>query len=257
MANISVELSQQLATVTIENHGKLNALNIAMWQQLGEIFIELDQNLALRCILIRGAGEHFAAGADVEEFATARNTLKDGMHYHNQVIAKTLNAMQVCRHPVVAMIQGVCVGGGLEIALSADIRIASPKATFGIPIAKLGFPLAPLELQSLLGLVSKSVALEMLLEAKIFTAQEALQKGLIQRIAENIQEETLATIQRICEGAPLAARSNKQMIRRLSQNPEPLTQAELEHAFSFLETQDYQEGVFCFLGKTKPHFTGQ
>jgi enoyl-CoA hydratase/carnithine racemase len=257
MASISVNYSNYLATVTIENHGKLNALNIEMWHQLGKLFIDLDQNLELRCILIHGAGEHFAAGADVEEFATARNTLKDGMHYHNQVIAKTLEAIQLCRHPVVAMINGVCVGGGLEIALSADIRIATPKASFGIPIANLGFPLAPLELQNLLGLVNKSVVLEMLLEAKIFTAQEALQKSLVHRISENIEAETAATIQRICDGAPLAARSNKHMIRRLSNNPEPLSQIELEQAFSFLETQDYQEGLFCFLGKTKPQFTGQ
>lgn len=256
MDNIRCEIQGNIAYVTISNPDRLNALNMAMWNALTTHFTELHQNTELRCIIIAGAGGNFAAGADVQEFATVRNTLADGMRYHNQVIAAALKAISECQHPVVAAIEGVCVGGGLEIAISCDIRIASPNARFGIPINKLGFPLAPKELKSLLGLVGKAVALEILLEGRILNAIEAKQKGLVQRLSDDVPGEALATAQRIALGAPLAARLNKKFIRRLSFVPEPLNDEEQLEAFSFLETNDYQEGVLGFLAKQVPVFTG-
>jgi enoyl-CoA hydratase/carnithine racemase len=193
----------------------------------------------------------------VQEFATVRNTLADGMRYHNQTIAATLKAINECVHPVVAAIEGVCVGGGLEIAISCDIRIASPNSRFGIPINKLGFPLAPKELQSLLSLVGKATALEILLEGRLLNAIEAKQKGLVQRLADDVQGEALETARRIALGAPLAARINKKFVRRLSFVPERLSDEEQLEAFSFLETSDYQEGVLGFLAKKVPEFTGK
>ncbi|MBR7800161.1 enoyl-CoA hydratase/isomerase family protein [Undibacterium fentianense] len=257
MENIRCEIDDVIAFITISNPGKLNALNMEMWNALAMHFTELNKNTNLRCIIIRGADGHFAAGADVQEFATVRNTLADGMRYHNQVIASALKAISECQHPVVAAIEGVCVGGGLEIAISSDIRIASPNARFGIPINKLGFPLAPKELKSLLGLVGKAVALEILLEGRILNAIEAKQKGLVQRLSDDVSLEALETAKRIAMGAPLAARLNKKFIRRLSFMPEPLSDAEQLEAFSFLETDDYQEGVLGFLAKKVPVFTGK
>lgn len=256
MENVSCELQGNLAYITISNPDRLNALNREMWNALTTHFTTLHQNPDLRCIIIRGAGGNFAAGADVQEFTTVRNTLADGMRYHNQVIAASLKAISECQHPVVAAIEGVCIGGGLEIAISCDIRIASPNARFGIPINKLGFPLAPKELTSLLGLVGKAAALEILLEGRILNAIEAKQKGLVQRLSDDVPGETLTTAQRIALGAPLAARLNKKFIRRLSFTPEPLNDEEQLEAFSFLETNDYQEGVLGFLAKQVPVFTG-
>lgn len=257
MENVSCEIDGQIAFVTISNPGKLNALNMGMWNQITQYFTDLHQNPDLRCIIIRGADGQFAAGADVQEFATVRNTLADGMRYHNQVIAASLKAISECQHPVVAAIEGVCVGGGLEIAISCDIRIASRHARFGIPINKLGFPLAPKELQSLLSLVGRAVASEILLEGRILNAQEGLEKGLVHRLADDVPAEALATAKRIAIGAPLAARLNKKFIRRLSFVPERLNDQEQLEAFSFLETQDYQEGVLGFLAKEIPVFTGK
>jgi enoyl-CoA hydratase/carnithine racemase len=257
MASIHCEIQDKLAFVTISSPGKLNALNMDMWNALTGHFNELNQNENLRCIIIRGADGNFAAGADVQEFATVRNTLADGMRYHNQTIAATLKAINECVHPVVAAIEGVCVGGGLEIAISCDIRIASPNSRFGIPINKLGFPLAPKELQSLLSLVGKATALEILLEGRLLNAIEAKQKGLVQRLADDVQGEALETARRIALGAPLAARINKKFVRRLSFVPERLSDEEQLEAFSFLETSDYQEGVLGFLAKKVPEFTGK
>ncbi len=254
---IDAESQGKIAFVTISNPGKLNALNMGMWNDLTQHFINLNQNDSLRCIIIRGANKNFAAGADVEEFSTVRNTLADGMKYHNQTVAAALKAISECQHPVVAAIEGVCVGGGLEIAISSDIRVADPSSRFGIPINKLGFPLAPKELQSLLGLVGRATALEILLEGRILNAIEAKQKGLVHRLSDDVHGEALETAKRIAQGAPLAARINKKFIRRLSFVPERLTDEELLEAFSFLNTQDYQEGVLGFLAKKVPEFTGK
>ncbi len=257
MSEIFCEIQDQFAFVTISNPSCLNAINMDMWNALTLHFKELHANEDLRCIIIRGAHGQFASGADVQEFATVRNTLADGMRYHNQTIAASLNAITECRHPVVAAIEGVCVGGGLEIAISCDIRIASPYARFGIPINKLGFPLAPKELQSLLSLTGKAVALEILLEGRILNGLEAKERGLVQRLAGDVAQEALETAKRIAQGAPLAARLNKKFIRRLSFVPERLNDQEQLEAFSFLETQDYQEGVMGFLAKQIPVFTGK
>ena len=257
MAQITYQIQEKIAFVTISNPGKKNALNSEMWQSLKNTFLELHKNTDLRCIILQGAGNDFAAGADIQEFATVRNTLADGMRYHNQIVFNAINSISECLHPVIAAIDGSCVGGGLAIALACDIRIATTKAKFGMPINRLGFPLAPLELQILMSIVGKANALEILLEGRVFNTIEAKQKNLIHRIVDDLQEEAMVSANYICSGAPLAARLNKQMIRRLTVLPERLNDEEFKKAFSFLETKDYQEGVFGFLSKTVPQFTGK
>ncbi|MFZ6647331.1 enoyl-CoA hydratase/isomerase family protein [Undibacterium sp. TJN25] len=257
MSEIRCEKNGAVATVTLSNPGKLNALDVAMWQSLRSTFDALSADTALRCIVIRGEGGNFAAGADIAEFATVRSNMADGMRYHTETIARALHAISTCLHPTVAAIEGVCVGGGLEIACACDIRIASPSSRFGIPINRLGFPLAPGELQGLLDLVGKAATLEILLEGRVFDAAEAHAKGLLHRIAGDVPEEARQSAQRIARGAPLAARMNKKLIQRLSVAAEPLSEQELAEAFAFLQSQDYKEGVSSFLQKTPPQFTGQ
>lgn len=257
MPEIRLDKNDVIATVTISNPGKLNALNVAMWDALHNTFLKLSQDESLRCVIVRGDAQNFAAGADVEEFATVRSNMAQGMRYHTETIANTLRAISHCPHPTVAAIEGVCVGGGLEIACACDIRIASPSSRFGIPINRLGFSLAPGELQHLLQLVGKATALEILLEGRVFDAAEAKDKGLVNRVVDDAPEEARRTAQRIAQGAPLAARMNKKLVRRLSPEPEPLSQEELLDTFSFFATQDYREGVQTFLSKRKPVFSGK
>jgi enoyl-CoA hydratase len=257
MSEIRIEKDGVIATVILSNPHKLNALNLAMWNGLTHAFTALAQDESLRCIIVCGDLHNFAAGADVEEFSTVRNTLAQGMRYHTEIIASALRAISHCQHPTIAAIEGVCVGGGLEIACACDLRIAAPDSRFGIPINRLGFPLAPLELQHLLQLVGKATALEILLEGRVFDASEAMTKGLITRIADDVPAEARKMAQRIAQGAPLAARMNKQLVRRLSVQPEALTEEELLDAFAFLVSQDYREGVQSFLDKRKPVFSGK
>jgi enoyl-CoA hydratase len=257
MPEIRTEHTGPIATVTLSNPGKLNAINVAMWDSLARTFNALSADESLRCVIVRGDGDNFAAGADIEEFSTVRGTYAQGVAYHTSTIANALTAIADCRHPTVAAIEGVCVGGGLEIACACDIRIASRASRFGIPINRLAFPLAPGEFQGLLQLAGKAVALEILLEGRVFGADEAKDKRLINRIVDDVRNEARLTAERIAQGAPLAARMNKLLARRLSPAPEPLTEEELRAAFSFLDTQDYREGVQAFLEKRKPDFTGR
>jgi enoyl-CoA hydratase len=257
MGTVSIEQDDVVATVTLSNPGKLNAIDAGMWQSLETTFTALSRDESLRCVIVRGEGGNFAAGADIEEFSTVRSTMEQGIDYHTKTIAGALDAIAECMHPVVAAIEGVCVGGGLEIACACDIRIAAPSSRFGIPINRLGFPLAPGELQFLLQLIGKAATLDILLEGRVFDAAEAKDKRLIHRIADDVPAAARTAAERIAGGAPLAARMNKQLARRLSVAPAPLNDQELRDAFAFLASQDYREGVQSFLDKRDPVFTGK
>lgn len=255
MATVDLCNNGEIATLTLNNPGKLNAIDLAMWQQLAENMAILSVDRNVRCIVMRGAGhEAFAAGGDLEEFVTARTTLEQALHYHGQV-ALALNAIADCPHPTVAMIQGACIGGGLEIAGVCDLRICNENARFGAPINKLGFSMYPGEMEGLLKLAGAAVMKEILLEGRILTATEAYEKGLVTRVVPDaqVEDEAYATARRICNGAPLVAGWHKQWIRRL-QNGRPLNDEEKAASFAFLDTEDYKEGLDAFLAKRKPVF---
>lgn len=257
MPGIVAETDGRIATVTLSNPGKLNAVTADMWSDLREAFTQLSQDEELRCVLLRGADSDFAAGADIEEFPRLRATREQAIRYHTQLISPALDAIAQCMHPTIAAIDGVCVGGGLEIACACDLRIASASARFGIPVNRLGFPLAPDELKGLLSLVGKATVLEILLEGRVFDAAEAKEKGLIHRIVPDVVTHAREAARRISEGAPLAARMNKKLIRRLSLDDAALSGHEIRDAFSYMDSSDYREGVQSFLQKRKPGFTGK
>jgi enoyl-CoA hydratase len=245
------------ATVTMDHPGKLNALTVAMWQDLARVMRELSADDALRCIVLRGAGEHaFAAGADIAEFRDVRSTREQGVTYHRKHVYGALRAVAECRHPVVAMIHGPCVGGGLELACQCDLRLSGTSGRFGVPINRLGFSIAYDELAAVLPVVGRTSALEMLVEGRVWDASEAFVKGLLTRVVadEDLAGEVHTTVERISAGAPLVARWHKQFIRRLTVQAAPLTQAEIDASFSYFETEDFREGYAAFMEKRKPRF---
>jgi enoyl-CoA hydratase len=255
MSSIDFSRDGEIATLTLNNPGKLNAINLVMWNQLAENMAKISVDRNIRCVVLRGSGaDAFAAGGDLEEFVTGRTTLDQALHYHGQV-ARALRAIDDCPHPSVAMIQGACIGGGLEIAGVCDFRICGESARFGAPINRLGFSMYPGEMEGLLRLVGPAVLKEILLEGRILSATEAYAKGLVTRIVSDQQteEEAYATARRICAGAPLVAGWHKQWIRRLLDD-RPLSDEEKAASFAFLDTEDYKEGLSAFLEKRKPQF---
>ena len=249
-----------IATVALHNPPRLNALTVRMWRSLHEAMRALSDDEALRCVVIRGSGDEvFAAGADIAEFALARDNAEQGRVYHQQYVHGALQAVAECRHPTVAMIRGACVGGGLEIACQCDLRISGESGRFGVPINRLGFPIAYDELAALLPLVGRAVALEILLEGRVWDAGEALAKGLLTRVVPDarLEDEVRSSARRIAEGAPLVARWHKQFVRRLEAQPVPLTEREIEANFEYFSTEDYRIGYDAFMNKRKPDFVGR
>jgi enoyl-CoA hydratase len=240
----------RLARLTLRNPGRLNAVTRAMWRQLREIFSGLaEREPALRVVIVRGEGGHFAAGADLAEFPSFHFDPAAARAFHEDEPAPALQAMLDCDIPLVAQIDGACVGGGLEIAACCDLRIAGTNARFGAPIAKLGFPMAPDELAILLPIVGRATLAEMLLEARLFDAATALQRGLVQRVVDDAVAEAEATARRIAALPGLAARINKQTMRQF-QRGGPTPDERTAH-FRYAATDEHRDGVTRFLDKRR------
>lgn len=255
---VLLDVDGAIAFVTLSHPGRLNAISVSMWRQLHRMFTQLGADPALRCVVLRGDQGNFAAGADIREFPRERADRKGVTNYHMQVIAPALHAIANCMHPVLAQIEGVCVGGGLEVASQCDLRIAGASSRFGVPINKLGFPMAPEEMRGLLELAGRATTMEILLEGRVFTAAEAMAKGLLTRVLPDAEVggDVLRTAQRLAGGAPLAARINKKTAARLCSRPEPLGESELDEFFSYAQTRDHHEGVRAFLAGEEPVFSG-
>jgi enoyl-CoA hydratase/carnithine racemase len=255
---ILVTRAGPIATVVLNRPDKLNALTKAMWRALGEAIDALSADDALRCVIVRGAGEKaFSPGNDIAEFATERSDKAQAIAY-GRVMHATAQAFLRCRHPLVAQIHGICVGGGLEIAALCDLRICGESSRFGAPIKNLGLTMAYPEMAPLVRLAGPDVALEILLEGRIFGAAEAKEKRLVTRVVPDadVAAEALATALRVAEGAPLAARWNKRFARRLA-DPRPITDVEHDECFDCFDTEDFRIGYAAFLAKRKPEFVGR
>lgn len=247
-----------IVTVVLNRPEKLNALTQTMWGRLGEVMTTLSDDDTVRCIIVRGAGERaFSPGNDIAEFETDRANAEQAEAY-GALMHRTIDAFKACPHPIVAMIHGICVGGGLEIAGLCDIRICGASSRFGVPVSKLGLVMAYPEIRALAELVGRATALEILLEGRIFDAEEALQKGLVTRIVADgaVEDEARTAARRIAAGAPLVHRWHKKFLNRLA-DPTPLSQAELKEGFACYNTDDFRIGYQAFLKKEKPRFTGR
>lgn len=245
-----------VATVTLNKPDKLNALDLPMWQGLAGAFEAINADRDIHCVVLKGAGKAFAAGADIGEFDTVRATAAQAKDY-DRVMRRALQAVRECPHPVVVQIDGACVGGGLELACMADLRICGESARFGVPINRIGVVMAYPEIAGLLRHASSSSVLEILLEGKIIGAPEALRMGLVNRVVSDgqVADEVAATVGRITAGAPLVNRWHKAFVRRLA-DPAPISATELDVCYEFLATEDYQEGLSAFREKRKPLFRG-
>lgn len=255
---IQVSRDGAIATVVLNRPEKLNALTRGMWADLGATIDRLGGDDALRCIVLRGAGEKaFSPGNDIGEFATQRANKAQAIEYGHAMHA-TARSLAACPIPLVAQIHGICVGGGLEIAALCDLRICGESSRFGAPIKNLGLVMAYAEMAPLVRLAGPDVALEILLEGRIFGAAEAKEKRLVTRVVpdDQVADEARATAERIAEGAPLVARWHKKFAHRIAEGT-PLTAAEQDECFDCFDTEDFRIGYAAFLAKQKPAFVGR
>lgn len=256
---IHYETEGAVGRVTLDTPHKQNALSVETWHQLRQAFAELALRDDIHCIVLRGAGGNFAAGADITEFPRERFDVTSGRRYHLEIIGPALQAIRDAPQPVIAAIEGSCVGGGLEITSVCDVRLAARGSRFGAPVGKLGFPLALPELVPMLRLVGIALASDLLLTGRLLDADEALAAGLVQRVvaADGFDALVDEVVQAVLAGSPLASRLNKRNLRMLAEQGGGYTEAQLEESFGFFRSDDYTEGLNAFLARRKPIFHGR
>jgi enoyl-CoA hydratase/carnithine racemase len=239
-----------LARVTLSHPGKLGAMSREMWRQLATVFRQLHADRALRCVLLQGEGGAFCAGGDIAEYPGFRFEPAMLRDFHENDVWGGLQAVLDCDLPVVARIEGACMGAGLEIASCCDIRVAAASAKFGAPIARLGFPMAPREAALVAAAAGALTAGEMLLEAAVLDAPEMKSRGFLHAVVPDsaLAAEAETRCRRIAALAPGAARLNKQALRAIAGGQLPPA------AYDYAPDREHREGIAAFLEKRKPDF---
>ncbi|WP_431095799.1 enoyl-CoA hydratase/isomerase family protein [Polaromonas aquatica] len=254
---VLLEVKGPLAFVTLSHPGKLNAMSRVMWRELRAVFESIQQNAALRCVLVRGEGGHFCAGGDISEYAGFRFEETGLREFHEGDVWGGLKAMLDCDVPIVAQIEGNCMGAGIEIASCCDIRVAADTAKFGAPIAKLGFPMAPREAALVMRVAGELTAREMLLSAAVLGAAEMKQRGFLNQTvpAGDAGPAAMVYADRCVTLAPGAARLNKQAFRALAQVNYGKSATDLiANSYQYAASPEHLEGVTAFNEKRPPRF---
>jgi enoyl-CoA hydratase/carnithine racemase len=263
--SVALAIAASVATVTFSHAGKFNAMSRGMWRELRSVFESLQDSSDVRSVVVSGENGNFCAGGDISEYADFRFQESSLRDFHEKDVWGGLQAMLNCDLPVVAQIEGNCMGAGIEIASCCDIRLAGVSARFGAPIARLGFPMAPREAELVAREVGLVVVRQMLLEAAIFSATDMKAAGFISRVLadDQLADEVQATVQRIAALAPQAARLNKQTLRAVIS---ALAVVETERVsadslandnhkvYAYADSAEHREGISAFLEKRRPAF---
>ncbi len=254
------EKSDGIGWMTFNNPARRNATSLEMWDAIADILGDFAADPAVRVVVMRGAGDKaFVAGADISQFAEQRADATAAENYARLADAARA-AMTGLDKPLIAMVRGYALGGGLDIAMSADMRIAADDAQFGIPAARLGILYGFASLKKLVNLVGPAHAKEMLITARRLDAAEALRIGLVNRVVPVAELETSVreTCAAIIDNAPLSITANKVTIDEILKDPADRDMARIDDLTRLcFDSADYAEGRSAFMEKRKPVWRGR
>ena len=256
-----VAIEDGIATLTLNRPDQHNAIDFETWGLLWNAATQLAQDAGVKVVILRGAGERaFSAGADIKDFPAHRSNSEQGKEYA-AAFEGALDAIEQMPKPTISMIRGICVGGGCELSMATDLRIAATGSTFGVPVAKIGVLVGYNEMRRLLNLVGPGHAANLLLTSRRVDEQEALRIGLLTEVvpAERLVEHTYALASEMAAYAPLTQSGHKRIIRTILRNPAlaDLTEEEQWLPLSIFDTKDGQEGYRAFVEKRAPRFEGR
>ena len=257
---IDTDVRDGVAWVVLRNPARLNALRLEMWEALPATIATLAGDDAVRVLVLRGHGtEAFASGADISEFSSHRKDAGSAAAYE-ATTARAFEAVLACDKPVVAMIHGVCIGGGLALAACADLRVAADDARLAVPAARLGLGYHFSGVERLVRIVGPSSAADLFFTARQYGAAEALRIGLVNQVVPKAELEEFAAryVGGIAANAPLTIRAAKRAIRETARGEAERDMGELTRLIAgCFESADYAEGVRAFLEKRSPRFRGE
>lgn len=255
--SIYLEKDGELAWVVIDRPDKLGALSQAMWEALPGIAAAIEADPAVKVAVVKGAtGKAFSAGADISEFEvlSTDQALRDA---NRAAITNGLRALTGISKPTIAMVRGICMGGGCAIALTCDIRFASPEARLGIPPARLGLAYTLEDMKQLVDVVGPSHAKSMMFTGRAVPSPEALAIGLVNAVypLDAIERETRDFAAQVARNSQFSVRVLKKIIGLIADGADAETEESWKLAMGAYEGEDYREGVAAFLGKRPPKFT--
>jgi enoyl-CoA hydratase/carnithine racemase len=259
MGSLKLEKKDAIAWITIDNQARRNAMSLAMWRELHRLVEQLDADPQIRVLVLKGAGEQaFVSGADISEFSQRADSEAETRAFGEAVEAAE-NALCQCSKPVIAMMQGICMGGGIGIAVSCDLRYCSADTRFRMPAARLGLGYALDSMRRIVNVLGNARTAELFYTARVFDGVEAARIGMVHQVVD--AGELASTVQQVAESmaanAPMSLKAAKLAIGALANHDEAAYSQVHQAVAACYDSEDYTEGRTAFMEKRQAQFKGR